>query len=265
MRFPMNIAIGDGSTTSYKLPNNADIWNPLSGTPILYLNNWDGQNQLYSTARINKLKYSEDITQSVWITGASTASAGSIVAPDGSATGDILVETTANTNHLIYQGATVTAGAVTISIYVKPNGRTWCILSDGLSYTTKCVWFNLADDGYVGTVQSSVTGYGIRKTSNGWYRIWCTATQSAGTAYLQLNLATADNTRTYVGDATKGLYLWGAQMEQGTTPTKYIKKENTSFNVIDYTLAAQSYDIALATAPNLGDLLSWDGSTLDRF
>jgi hypothetical protein len=37
-----------------------------------------------------------------------------------------------------------------------------------------------------------------------------------------INVASADNTDTFAGDGTSGLYIYGAQFEQGSFPTSYI-------------------------------------------
>jgi hypothetical protein len=56
---------------------------------------------------------------------------------------------------------------------------------------------------------------------NGWYR--CSATGvSAGTFTSWILRIIKDATSTYTGDGTSGIYIWGAQLEQGSYPTSYI-------------------------------------------
>jgi hypothetical protein len=56
---------------------------------------------------------------------------------------------------------------------------------------------------------------------NGWYR--CILIGPAGTSsYAGLyNIADADNSISYAGDITKGLFIWGAQFEQRSSVTAY--------------------------------------------
>ena len=68
-------------------------------------------------------------------------------------------------------------------------------------------------------IAASVTSIG-----NQWYRISVTATAVVtGTAGLQIRLTSqADGSlAAYTGDGTSGIYIWGAQLVQGTNPEEY--------------------------------------------
>jgi hypothetical protein len=90
----------------------------------------------------------------------------------------------------------------------------------GFASTTVAV--NLLNGNVTGTtgspIATSVTPY-----QNGWYRISVTQTANLTTAVAQFVIFLISSTGgTYTGDGTSGLFLWGAQLEAGSTPSSYI-------------------------------------------
>jgi hypothetical protein len=85
----------------------------------------------------------------------------------------------------------------------------------------------------------------IEKLEGGWYR--CSSTQTAvstASGYGALILLQLDDgTASYTGDVTKGIYIYGAQLEAGSTPSSYIP---TSGNT-----ATRSADTLTAASANL--------------
>jgi len=148
-------------------------------------------------------------------------------------TADTLVETTAGgTGHWAFQSTTTIAAAHTFSVYMKGAGRTWGLLRiRDSSGNDRYAWFNLAT-GVVGTVQANLTA-SISSAGGGWYR--CSITVSAalaGSNPCVVGAANADNSFSYTGDGTSGIYLWGAQLELGSTATAY-QKVVSSFDVTE--------------------------------
>jgi len=76
----------------------------------------------------------------------------------------------------------------------------------------------------------SSTSSSIEAYANGWYRVSITATTPAANSTLfAIGLADADNSRSYTGDGTSGIYLYGAQAEPSATyPTSLIPTNGTS-------------------------------------
>jgi hypothetical protein len=76
-----------------------------------------------------------------------------------------------------------------------------------------------------GTVAATSTGTGtIQALQNGWYRCSVAAT-SSGTSYVcyfQVNDTAVASDRTFAGDGTSGIYLYGAQLETDYPATSYI-------------------------------------------
>jgi hypothetical protein len=149
-----------------------------------------------------------------------------------------LLETSANTEHLIYNTTPITFTTATQSVYVKPNGRTNVALR---FYGAPNDWvarvFSLTGNGSV-TQSSAGSSSGFSAVSssivnagNGWYRLSMTATQTSRSVYVASpdlctsstpTLAAVNGSEVYAGDITKGVYVWGAQLEAASTVSSYI-------------------------------------------
>jgi hypothetical protein len=193
---------------------------------------------LLEDARTNLALDSEDFSAATWTLNAVTVTANAAVSPTGATTADSLLETTANTEHILYATATYTFTTATQSIYVKPNGRTNVALRFyyGINDWVARV-FSLTGSGSV-TQSSAGSSSGFSAVSssivdagNGWYRISMTATQASRLVYVSSpdlctsstpTLAASNGSEVYAGDVTKGVYVWGAQLETASTASSYI-------------------------------------------
>ena len=179
----------------------------------------------------NLLQYSEEFDQSSWSKGNASIIPNSEQDPSGSFSADKLVEDTqdpAPNNHRIQQGFTSTSGNYTFSVYAKQGERSSVRLgffssTDGARFA----WFDLAT-GVKGTASPTITS-SITDVGNGWYR--CVISYSVSHTGSGINsnimLGNPNETESYVGDGTSGLYLWGAQLEQSSTATPYVKSDVT--------------------------------------
>jgi len=177
---------------------------------------------LHEEARTNLLVRSEEFDNASWTKQDATITANAIVAPNGTTTADKIVEDTDTGLHRVYQTPSTSAGAVTLSFYAKAAEKSWCFvrMNDG-SNVARNAYFDISS-GAVGSVGEGYTT-SIAAVGNGWFR--CVATLSGNTsgAIVSMGIATADAAElSYTGDGTSGLYIWGAQLEQGAFPTSYI-------------------------------------------
>lgn len=177
----------------------------------------------------NMLSYSEDFTAgSVWATDAASRTANAATAPDGTLTADKLFEQVATTTHDVYQPISGTANIpLTFSCYVKAAGRTKVRL--GLATSSfgngGVAYFDLS----TGTLTSASnagaavgTSGSITAVGNGWYRCSVTAAPTiTGTWFPSVGLLDSTGTVSYTGDGSSGVYLWGAQLNSGSTALEY--------------------------------------------
>jgi hypothetical protein len=163
-----------------------------------------------------------------WTKSNSSITANTIVAPDGTLTGDKLVEDTATAAHQLTVNLPfdyVSGTTYTLSCYIKAASRSKFQLA------WRSDWFpsdnNLTADLSTGTISVGVNATGtITAVGNGWYRISVTSTADAtgsSPSDLFMRLVSDAGSLTYTGDGTSGLYIWGAQLEVGSAVTPYIQ------------------------------------------
>ena len=170
----------------------------------------------------NLLSYSEAFDNAYWQKGSTTITTNTTTAPNGTNTADKVSETSATGYHFttISDGAMINTNNYTLSFYAKAAERTWCsvYLYDGTNlYQT---FFDLAN-GAVGSIGSGMTA-SIESVGNGWYR--CRVSRNivgALGANGGILTATGNNQSSFAGTTGSGIYIWGAQLEVGSTVSTY--------------------------------------------
>jgi hypothetical protein len=170
-------------------------------------------------ARTNMVLYSEQFGS--WTSDDGSISADVTVAPDGRSTADKFVSNTNAAQHRVKQSVTLTAGATyTGTVYVKKAGydyhmKIWSALGNATLSA------NLDAGTISNTGGGEYVGSSITALPNGWYRISLTMTTVSGGVYTQMNYL-YNNSESFTGDGTSGVYLWGAQLEQARFASSYI-------------------------------------------
>jgi hypothetical protein len=171
----------------------------------------------------NLLQYSEDISNSIWFK--SEVSVTSSLAPDGSSTAYKLTPSTSNNFHYITQSTSRSVGNYyTLQIYAKADGYDTCRIAT-----------NSTDFGDVNLTSLSIsltnaTG-SITDIGNGWRRILITSSSDLSPEDVYIIVGTAP----FAGNGTSGIFIWGAQLVEGTQAKDYFATE-TRLNIprLDY-------------------------------
>ena len=205
---------------------------------------------LIEESRSNSLLRSEDFT-TTWGPSAVSVSSNVITAPDGNTTADKLVENTSFSNFkFVSQSVGTIVGTYTVSAFFKAGERFSGyiqLLSSGGSATAG---FNLRTGTITGgSGTNTITPYG-----NGWYRVTSTQTFTSATATVYIVLYNSNGITNYTGDGTSGIYLWGAQVEQGAFPTSYIPTTAST--------VTRSADLAQMTGTNFSSWFNQSEGTL---
>jgi hypothetical protein len=183
---------------------------------------------LIEAAASNAATYSEQFQNAAWGKTNSTISQDATVAPDGTTTGDKIIENTANGNHGVTRIITATATTTyTQSIYVKAAGRTKGQLLLAGNSGGSTVSFDLTAK--TATASSAFGGWSnasasIQELNNGWFRVTNTATTNTGLTGFnyRVYLANASGSVSYTGDGSSGLFVWGAQIEAASSASSYM-------------------------------------------
>jgi hypothetical protein len=225
------------------LPGNHAFQSNSAQRPTL------GRNPFTGTR--NLLTFTEQFDNAAWTKNADTVTANATVAPDGTSTADKLIPNTSITQHFV-TSADLTPGTCARSIYMKAGEYTF----GGITayYSTPAAYagavFNLAN----GTVTATSIGDTATITSvgDGWYRCTLVTSKVGATSFggFQARAYASDPgtsfSVSFAGNGTSGIFIWGAQLEAGSTATAYQR-------------VVSSFDVTEAGVPDVW-YLSFDGT-----
>jgi len=176
-----------------------------------------GGNAIVKGTGQNLLTYSQSFT-SGWLTAGGTTTTNSVTDPLGTTTAATLTQSSATALNFYQSFSVVNGVTYTWSIYAKAGTSSSIQLAPYGTGSLYIVGFNLSTG-----IATNVSGTGtstIASVGNGWYR--CTATATAtvtgSLGYFQLNLLGSSST----------CYVWGAQVELGSTLNTYIPTTTTA-------------------------------------
>jgi hypothetical protein len=209
--------------------------------------------------RVNLALYSDQFDNASWTKANTSITSNTVVAPDGTLTGDKLIA--ASGSSVKYVDTSITTVASTTyswSIYLKAgeyNSAVVYFIAPSTPFENCRVDINLTTGTLTnGAAASGATYVGATSTSvgNGWWRV--TLTGSIGAKTTMIARVYPNVISAFTGDGFSGIYIWGAQLEVGAFATSYIP-----------TVASQvtrSADTALMTGTNFSSWYSQDEGTL---
>jgi len=237
------------SNATYLTGNNNTLFNGTNNQTFTI----NGNLSFFSGGGSNLLNSPEEITNGINYTfNALTSSSNVEISPVGTYTGDLLRETTANSEHRFFSPVIPSSGPVTASIFVKPAGRTCVALRVGVDNASGLAWFNLTGSGSVISTNAQILHASITQEANGWYRI--SATTNGHNDYrMRLNLGNPTcSSMSYAGNTSMGVYVWGAKVENTEEPTPYESQSNTGINSLSL---SKSNGTTLQLAGSITNLL----------
>ncbi len=193
----------------------------------------------------NLLQYSEQFDNAAWSKSRASVLPNTAISPDGDLTATTLIEDTNNATHRVFQSLSKSSTPIqyTFSCYLKAKERTFAqikIAENGEADSASAV-INLSTGQLTGTygTYSNVSG-SVVSLNNGWYRLSITATSVNASSIIGFILPALNGnlaSPSYLGNGTSGIYIWGAQLTEGSSALEYFPTTDRQ-NVprIDYSL-----------------------------
>jgi len=232
------------NSSGYVVPINADLPR-FDFDPITLA----CKGLLIEESRTNLYLRSDDFADAGWVKIRATVTSNATTAPDNTLTGDKFIPSIDNSNHFLRQDIPVTSGtSYTQTIYAKAAEYSQIYVgfnTDSSTFAGGGAFFTLTGNGTVASDGGTLVSFSITNVGNGWYRCQVSATATAtATAVFRIQAANGSTT-SFAGNASSGIFVWGAQLEAGAFPTSYIP-----------TVASQvtrTADVATMTGTNFSD------------
>jgi len=225
---------------------------PRTGHHIYNGSAWVNEGILHeSEARTNLVTYSNDLSNVAWpnTNNSNTTNAG--VSPDGTSNANKVVPTVSSGVHYTYQDLSLSNTDHSFSVYVASAGYGFATICAGVNGSTLyyAVVIDLSDGTQTalysaGTHSKTVTvepvGSFYRVSINGdGEKYYVVGASDTGT-YTPSNYGF----KSFSGDGTSGILVYGAQAEAGSTPSSYIPTTTASV-----TRAAETLTVPAANLP----------------
>ena len=216
------------TTTATRVNQNGLIEEVAIGVPRLDYTDGGCPSLLPEPSSTNLITQSESFGNAYWTkSGASVTSGFSAPSVDSPLGAFKLVEGTSNGQHKLQKAnLTVSATSNTVSYFIKKAERNKVLVEFGGGGGGTAV-FDLSLGAIIS--ESGVTAK-IELISSDWYRCSVTFTTTATSVYTSVYTLNDSNSNSYQGDGTSGVYIFGAQLEQNSSATSYIKTEGTTIS-----------------------------------
>ena len=218
----------------------------------------ESTNEVVSFATIseNQFTRSEEFDNAGWTKINNTIVANSTTDPNGGNTADTMVENAGSGKKEFFQNLSLVNGRqYTMSVFAKTNGRFLQFQPAGsIAGSTNFANFNLTT-GALGTVGGNTDSATITDFGNGWFRcsitMTSTTTSSTGVSILLIENDTNGRGHAYTGNGTSGIFVWGAQFEEASSPSIYLP--TTSSGLVGLTTVTRGVNGTTAASASSGD------------
>ena len=219
----------------------------------------------------NSVLQSQTFDNASWTKSGATITANGATAPDGSATADIIIDSSLTQHHASQVVTVPTAAAdFSFSLSVAPGARSWVSLQmvESTGSHTATVYADVTN-GTLGTSSTSGANWTnvrthIKSQGGGWYRVTITARKAsaATTVTVFAVIAEADNDVTFAATSGNALSIWGAAFTQSSVPVRYVATTSATVAAVSQSSAGMYVKGLPASQTDLlvpGDWIEIDG------
>ena len=198
--------------------------------------------------RRNLLTYSEAFSESVWTKLNATVTANTTAAPDGTTTADTLTDNATSGSHYAQVLNVFVADGLTRfwTVYVKQGTSRYVSLTsydlDTTASTSSRITFDMQDGVYTAQGAEADTVLTPVDAGSGWWRIGFSSNTNAARYdgfRVEMNSDGTNTGASYSGTGST-VFIWGAQLELGSTATAY-QRVTTAYDVTESGVATCHY------------------------
>jgi hypothetical protein len=219
----------------------------------------------------NLVTFPQDFDNAIWAKSAITLIPNIETAPNGTLTSDLLYPSSTGNRRGLTQSISFVASTIyTFSVYIKASGWRWVYLGVKVpSIGGAGVYFDLQTQ-TVGSVSSGYTG-SIASAENGFIRCVITINTAVELSADGAHIYLTDNDGGIAAtvNGTSGIFIWGAQLEVGSTATEYFptninqpRFDWASTAVLNGNLIRSSQDFTFTNWVNGGSIYSVTSNTI---
>ena len=208
----------------YIASNSSTISYAGDGTSGLYL--WGAQLTTTSypvdyVSTRNLLTDSQDFERSSWSKLALSSWGDGYRDPFGTNDGFQLVENSSLGNHGLQVNVSYQTATYVMSLYAKKGARQYLEVLMSAADINSVAKFNL-DDGSIVSFGTGTTATS-QEIGNGWYRYTVSKSLTSGATTARFRIGSNSSTFFYTGDGASDVFLYGVQLEPGSTATEYYR------------------------------------------
>lgn len=255
---------------SYVPTTSSAVYLPRRGHHVYNGDTWVNKGLLHeSEARTNLLTYSNDFTNAIWFKTQATVTGNETVGPDGvSVSGSKLVATTPANVHYTYVDRGTPTGVESFSIYVKSAGYNYAVICAGTvgtaDYYTSVIDLSNGDVTATYTLGTHSKSTTVESVGNGFYRVSISGDAEkfyvVGVSDTATYSPAAYGYKSFAGDGTSGIYIYGAQLEAGSTPSSYIPTSGATVTRAAETLTVPAANLPWPSPVVIGEELVTNGT-----
>lgn len=215
-----------GGTLDLSSPPAIGATTPAAGT----FTTLTAQTEVLKGTGQNLILQSQAYNNATWNQSSVTRADNQTIAPDGSSTAGTITSVNAVYGGLLRQTPVTTSTTYTLSAYVKKNNWSYVGLRLGSlnGAGDRYAYFNLDT---LATSTNGISGATFTATSvgSGWYRIVLSGLVSASAgAAADVAIVASDGSSATNNGAGQSVYVWGLQLELGSTANTYIPTTTTA-------------------------------------
>jgi len=248
------------STASFTTPTAVTPirYRVASSVPYIEKLDWDQEGDL-----VNYFTYSEQLDNAAWFKGATTVTANTTTAPDGTLTADTLTCNAGTAAHYFYRApGSPVAGLSTgnkerIAVYLKKGNHRYVGVTTNYG---NGVVVDLDTGDSVSVAGSYLTtdpvdSYSVTGEGSGWYRIileFTKADSSSRNIYVSFraSMAATSNIPNYTGAGTETIHVWGIFANDYYDLPDYVQTVAAASNTPAWTSMTINADVSSGLATN---------------